>query len=70
MSHAAVTLHERVVLDRRGRPCAVQLPLREYRHLLALLEDAADLRVAKERLKEPRIPLAQVTAELKRDGLL
>ena len=35
-----------------------------------LLEDAVDLNIAKERLKEPRIPLAQVTAELKRDGLL
>ncbi len=70
MSHATVTFHEQVVLDARGRPCAVQLPLKDYRRLLAFLEDTADLRVAKERLKEPRIPLAQVTAALKRDGLL
>ena len=70
MSHATVTLHEQVVLDARGRPCAVQLPLKDYRRLLAFLEDTADLRVAKARLKEPRIPLAQVTADLKRDGLL
>ena len=65
-----VKLHEQVVLDVRGRPTAVQLPLQEYKRLLALLEDAADLQVVKERLKEPRIPLAQVTADLKRDGLL
>ena len=65
-----VKLHEQVVLDARGRPTAVQLPLKEYRHLLAFLEDAVDLQIAKERLKEPRIPLAQVTAELKRDGFL
>ncbi len=60
-----MTLHEQVVLDRRGRPCAVQLPLREFRRLLAVLEDAADLRLARQRLKESRIPLAQITAELK-----
>jgi hypothetical protein len=65
-----MTLHEQVVLDPRGRPAAIQLPIKEYKQLLALLEDAVDLQVAKERLKEPRIPLAQVTAELKRDGLL
>lgn len=70
MSTVAVTLHEQFVLDKRGRPRAVQLPLKEYRRLLDFLEDAADLQVAKERLKEPRIPFAQVTADLKRDGLL
>lgn len=43
---------------------------KDYRRLLAFLEDTADLRIAKERLKESRVPLAQVTAELKRDGLL
>ena len=64
------TLHEQVVLDLQGHPIAIQLPLKEYKRLLALLEDAVDLNIAKERLKEPRIPLAQVTAELKRDGLL
>lgn len=61
-----VTLHESFVLDKRGRPRAVQLPLQEYRRLLAFLEDAADLRLAKERLHEPRIPLAHITAELRR----
>jgi len=66
----AITLHEQFVLNRRGRPTAVQLPLKEYKRLVALLEDATDLQFARERLKEPRIPFAQVTAELERDGLL
>ena len=70
MHKMSVTLHEQVVLDPQGHPTAVQLPLKEYKHLLALLEDAVDLEIATARLKEPRIPLAQVTAELKRDGLL
>lgn len=65
-----VTLHEQFVLDAHGHPRAVLLPIKEYKRLLALLEDAADLEMAKERLKEPRIPFAQVTAELKRDGLV
>ena len=65
MNKVGVRLHEQFVLDKRGRPRAVQLPLREYKRLLAFLEDATDLRVAKERMQEPRIPLAQVTAELK-----
>ena len=65
-----LTLHEQLVFDRRGRLAAVQLPVRDYRRLLALVEDAADLRLAKARLKEPRIPLTQVTADLKRDGRL
>lgn len=65
-----VTLHEQFVFDAQGHPRAVQLPIKEYRRLLAFLEDAMDLQVAKERLKEPRIPFAHVTAELKRDGLL
>ena len=70
MNKMLVTLHEQVVLDPQGHPTAIQLPLKEYKRLLSLLEDAVDLDIAKERLKEPRIPLAQVTAELKRDGLL
>lgn len=65
-----IKLHEQFLLNRRGKPMAVQLPITEYRQLLTFLEDAADLHVAKARLKEPRIPLAAVTAELKRDGLL
>jgi PHD/YefM family antitoxin component YafN of YafNO toxin-antitoxin module len=65
-----MTLHEQIVLDARGKPTAVQLPLEEYKQLLDLVEDAADVQVAKARLKESRIPLTDVTDELKRDGLL
>ena len=53
-----ITLHVLYVVDSKGRRRAVQLPWKEYRRLLAILEDAIDLRVAKKRLKESRIPFA------------
>lgn len=36
----------------------------------ALREDAIDLRAARRRAREPRIPFERVVAELKRKGLL
>jgi len=36
----------------------------------ALREDAIDLAAARRRLREPRIPLERVVADLKRKGLL
>ena len=55
------------VTDCDGNKKAVILPIAEYE---GLLEDLQDLAVAAERRNEPTISHEQVTAELKRDGLL
>jgi PHD/YefM family antitoxin component YafN of YafNO toxin-antitoxin module len=55
------------ITDQKGKKTSVILPLAEYE---ALLEDLDDLAVIAERAKEPTIPLEQVIANLKKDGIL
>ena len=55
------------VTDQKGKKTSVILPLAEYE---ALLEDLDDLVVIAERAHEPTVPLEQVVANLKKDGLL
>jgi hypothetical protein len=55
------------VTDQKGEKTSVILPLAEYE---ALLEDLDDLAVIAERANEPTVPLEQVIANLKKDGLL
>jgi hypothetical protein len=55
------------VTDQNGEKTSVILPLAEYE---ALLEDLDDLAVIAERANEPTVPLEQVIANLKKDGLL
>jgi hypothetical protein len=55
------------VTDQKGKKTSVILPMAEYE---ALLEDLDDLAVIAERAKEPTIPLEQVIANLKKDGIL
>jgi len=57
----------RFVTDQKGKKTSVILPLAEYE---ALLEDLDDLAVIAERANEPTVPLEQVLANLKKDGLL
>jgi hypothetical protein len=45
------------LFDKKGRPQAVLIDLKRNRKLW---EDIQDILVARERLKEPRIPLADV----------
>jgi hypothetical protein len=58
---------ERFLVDARGRKTAVVMPLVRYRRMV---EDLHDLAVVAERRDEVTIPLDDVIARLKRDGLL
>jgi hypothetical protein len=53
--------------DEKGKPQAVLIDLRKHG---TLWEDFQDLLVARERRKEPRIPLAEVEKNLRKAGKL
>jgi hypothetical protein len=55
------------ITDSNGNIEGVILPIAEYEKIM---EDHQDLAVAAERRDEPTISHEEVTAELKRDGLL
>jgi hypothetical protein len=59
--------HPEYVTDGDGNKKAVILPIAEYEELL---EDLHDLAIVAERRNEPTVSDDQLTAELKRDGLL
>jgi hypothetical protein len=52
---------------KNGKATAVILPLEQYTELL---EDLQDLAVIARRKNEPTIPLAEVKARLRRNGVL
>lgn len=60
-------LQAQYVTDESGKKTAVILPIDEFEELL---EDLEDMAVLLERRDEPTIPLDEVIAKLKRDGLL
>jgi hypothetical protein len=62
-----VSSNAQFVTNQSGEKTSVILPIAEYE---ALLEDLADLAVVAERAEEPTVPLEQVIANLKKDGLL
>jgi hypothetical protein len=55
------------ITDEKGDKKAVILSMEDF---LELVEDLQDLAIISERRDEPTIPLKQVIAELKHDGLL
>ena len=55
------------ITDEHGARTAVILPLPEYE---TLLEDLEDLKTVAERSQEPTVPLEEVLANLRNDGLL
>ena len=60
-------LQAQYVTDESGKKTAVILPIDEFEELP---EDLEDMAVLLERRDEPTIPLDEVIAKLKRDGLL
>ncbi len=62
-----MTIYPEYVTDGDGNKKAVIIPLAEYEELI---EDLQDLAVVAERRGEPTVSHEQLTAELKRDGLL
>jgi hypothetical protein len=60
-------LHPQFIVDETGNRTSVILPFGEFEELL---EDLEDLAVSAERRKEAFISHGDLTAELKRDGLL
>jgi len=57
----------RYVIDGNGKKKAVILPIIEYEELMEALHDLA---VVAERRNEPTVSHEQLTAELKKDGIL
>lgn len=55
-----VKLHAQYLIDARGRRHAVQLPVREFRRLIEVLEDLEDIAYIKAHRHEPLIPMAKV----------
>jgi hypothetical protein len=53
----------RYIVDNKGRRTAVILDLKIHRELW---EDICDVMVAQKRLKEPRVPFAEVEANLRK----
>lgn len=64
------SLREHVLVGPRGNPVGVYLPLKEYKKLRSLLEDALDHKVFEERKHEKPIPFVRVLNDLKRKGIL
>ena len=58
---------ERYIVDETGTKSAVVLPIADYEELL---EDLHDLAVIADRRDEPTVPLDELKARLKNDGLL
>jgi len=61
-----IKLHTQYIVDRTGRRRAVQLPLREFRHLIDVLEDLEDIAYLRAHRHDKLIPMAKVHATLKR----
>ena len=55
---------EPIYITQHGRPKAVLLGYEAYEHLVAQLEDLADLAVMRERAKEPARPFEEFLEEL------
>ncbi len=60
-------LHPQFITDESGKKTGVILSIKEYKELL---EDLDDLAVAAERREESVVSHDDLTAELKRDGLI
>ena len=67
MMHTIRELQAQYVTDEEGKKTAVILPIEEFEELR---EDIADMAVLLERRDELTIPLDEVAAKLKRDGIL
>lgn len=64
----AVTLHERFVVDKKGRRVGVMLSMRTYRRILDQLEELEDIAAYDEAKahKEEVIPFDQAIKEIER----
>ena len=62
-----VAFHAQYVVDVKGRRRAVQVPIKikEFEHLIELLEDIEDIRYLKAHRHDKLIPMEKVHASLK-----
>jgi hypothetical protein len=60
-------LQPQYIINEAGEKTSVILPLATFQELM---EDLEDLAVVAERRDEPTIPIEQLLAELKKDGLI
>jgi len=61
-----MTTHEQYVIDEAGKRTAVLVPLEEWEHIQAALEELADIRAYDEAKRHPSdpVPFDQAMAEI------
>ena len=58
------------ITDPKGKKLGVVLSIKEYRHMLGLLENAHDIAVADKRITELALDQEELDRELKKHGVL
>ena len=58
------------LIDPKGRKLGVVFSMKEYKRIMAILEDAHDIALADKRIKEPAIDQEELDKGLKRHGIL
>lgn len=63
-----MSITEQLVVDRKGKPLAVQIPVRQYKKIIAMMEELEDIRAYKKakRHKSKWIPAEKVFAALEK----
>ena len=63
-----MSINEQLVVDNKGKTLAVQIPFRQYKKILAMLEELEDIRAYKKakRRKSKWIPAEKVFAALEK----
>jgi hypothetical protein len=62
-----MSIKEQTVLDKNGKPVAVQIPLNQYKKLLELAEEMEEIKAYDRAIKRKHkfIPFSQAVKELK-----
>lgn len=62
-----MSITEQIVIDKKGKPFAVQIPMNQYKKLVALAEEMEDIKAYEKAMKRKPdfIPFAEAVKELK-----
>lgn len=62
-----MSISEQVILNKKGKPVAVQIPMNQYKKLLVLAEEMEDIKVYDQAMKRKHhfIPFDKAVKELK-----
>lgn len=63
-----MSITEQIVLDKQGKPVAVQIPIEQYRKILERMEDLDDIDAYKKAkaLKSERVSFEEAFAEIEK----